>query len=235
MDTRFWGPCGWNLLHNLAFAYPDNPNKKNKEDYSSFLETLPYVLPCIYCRRSLTEYYKELPITSDVLSNKKNLCYWLYQIHNKVNDKLRNQKLINYSNPSFKIICQYYKNKKQCNINSCWNFLYSIAMNYPLQQSQISIGLKYFYYQFFYYFMHLFPNIKVKERTLRYNSIFHLNDFLSNRVTLLKWVYGIEKIIDNKCMCYISRMNNTRQYISGCKGYNDIKPTCRINKKILPT
>ena len=235
MDTRFWGPCGWNLLHNLAYAYPNHPNQTLKDDYLIFLETLPHILPCIYCRRSLTQYYKELPITSEILANKKKLCYWIYQIHNKVNDKLRDQDLIDYQNPSFKKVCSYYKNKQECNINKCWNFLYSIAMNYPLQQSQISIRLKYYYYQFFYYFMYLFPEQQLKDRMLQYNSIFNLKEFLSNRVSLLKWLYGIEKVLDNKCMCYESRMNNTSQYIAGCKGFNDVKPTCRINKKTLPT
>ena len=54
MDTRFWGPDGWKLLHSITENYPTVPDKKNKDLYRKFFLSLPYVLPCVYCRKSLT-------------------------------------------------------------------------------------------------------------------------------------------------------------------------------------
>ena len=57
MDTRFWGPSGWQLLHSITNKYPNNPDKLEKDAYEIFFKSLPFILPCIYCRNSLTEYY----------------------------------------------------------------------------------------------------------------------------------------------------------------------------------
>ena len=51
MDTRFWGPDGWLLLHSIAQNYPSNPTKEDKYTYKHFFNSLKHVLPCIYCRR----------------------------------------------------------------------------------------------------------------------------------------------------------------------------------------
>ena len=99
---------------------------------------------------SLTDYYKLLPINNHVLSNQKNFTYWLYEIHNKVNDKLREQQLIKYENPSYVEISQKYKLGNPCTIKKCWNFLYSIAMNYPEERKNVQISLKYKYYIIFF-------------------------------------------------------------------------------------
>ena len=87
MDTRFWGPDGWKLLHSIVENYPDYPSINEKKIYSIFFNSIKHVLPCIYCRRSLNDYMNELPIEK-YINSKINLCYWLYLIHNKVNDKL---------------------------------------------------------------------------------------------------------------------------------------------------
>ena len=101
MDTRFWGPDGWRLLHSITIGYPEKPSSEDKQLYSVFFKILKYVLPCIYCRRSYEQYINELPI-EPFLKNKKSLSEWLYHIHNKVNAKLRGQGLNPNSDPSFK-------------------------------------------------------------------------------------------------------------------------------------
>ena len=76
MDTRFWGPSAWRLLHLISFS--DN---RSKSVYT-LIKLLPLILPCKYCRESLTEIYKELPLRESFLHN---LDEWMYKIHNKVN------------------------------------------------------------------------------------------------------------------------------------------------------
>ena len=100
MDTRFWGPDGWKLLHSIVEKYPLNPSITEQNTYKNFMNSLKHVLPCIYCRRSFHQYLNELPIHNKLedrgfpLDHRENLFRWIYLIHNKVNQKLRSQNLI---------------------------------------------------------------------------------------------------------------------------------------------
>jgi hypothetical protein len=93
MMTKVWGPAGWLFLHCVSFGYPfainsDNPEHlTKKEDYFKFFYYLGKVFPCKYCRESYQDFIKEIPL-HDKLNTRKDLCKWLYDIHNKVNDKL---------------------------------------------------------------------------------------------------------------------------------------------------
>jgi hypothetical protein len=124
MDTRYWGPSGWSLLHLVAAT-------KTKNEVVEFLETLPYVLPCKFCRASLSKYYKELP-----LSGIDHLDRWMYQIHNKVNGKLRKQGQAIPPNPPFSKVQKIYQEKFESGCTRTdfpgWEFLFSIAKCHPL-------------------------------------------------------------------------------------------------------
>jgi hypothetical protein len=128
MDTRFWGPCGWRLLH-LSVTTPLNGRdfKKIKEFYT----LLPFILPCKFCRQSLSKYYLRRPVPDEY--NKMNR--WMYDIHNDVNDKLRSQNLLNMPNPPFeKIQNEYMKwSESPCASTTIlgWDFLFSIANTTP--------------------------------------------------------------------------------------------------------
>ena len=45
------------------------------------------ILPCKYCRESYKEFVKKVPI-DNYLNTRRDLCLWLYKIHNMVNRKL---------------------------------------------------------------------------------------------------------------------------------------------------
>lgn len=128
MDTRFWGPCGWRLLH-LSVTTP--LNDRNFEKIKEFYTLLPFVLPCKFCRQSLSKYYINRPLPDDYSKMKK----WLYDIHNDVNDKLRSQNLLNMPNPPFeKIQDEYMKwSESPCASSTIlgWDFLFSIANTTP--------------------------------------------------------------------------------------------------------
>ena len=96
MDTRFWGPSAWRLIHLIAFSDHRSP------DVYTFLEELPHILPCRYCRSSLAEYYTHRPVP------KTELARWSYEIHNDVNNKLRKQGHLHKPNPPFSEVKEHY-------------------------------------------------------------------------------------------------------------------------------
>lgn len=135
MDTRFWGPSGWRLLHLMTFTYtPD----QNKEEMGRVFNALPYVLPCKFCRCSLTEYMDEDPV-EPALKSRAALSKWLWRIHNKVNDKLRGQGLLSEENPSFDAVSKVYMERIDAGCIKTdfegWDFLFSIAENHPFSPS----------------------------------------------------------------------------------------------------
>jgi hypothetical protein len=124
MDTRFWGPSGWRLLHMIATSSYANKSK-------TFWETLPYVLPCKFCRASLTGYYELLPIPD----KSQEFPEWLYKIHNLVNQKLRDQGQSLPPDPPSEAVKERYDQllEQGCSRTEFpgWNFLFSIADNHP--------------------------------------------------------------------------------------------------------
>jgi hypothetical protein len=98
MNTKSWGPSGWTFLHTITFNYPEKIDLSNESDrelqyyYKQLFLNFQYTLPCIYCRQSYTAFLKEDPIETH-LGSRKDLTYWFYRIHNKVNAKLRKQEM----------------------------------------------------------------------------------------------------------------------------------------------
>lgn len=134
MDTRFWGPSGWKLLHLITFDYKYSPI--NAITYAQFFETLPYILPCKFCRASLTDYYREYPFKEGVSLNEDlDLKKWMYNIHNCVNDKLRNQGLNPNKDPKYSDVKIFYEKWINCEwqeqLSTFWDFLFAVAYNHP--------------------------------------------------------------------------------------------------------
>jgi len=120
MDTRYWGPSGWDLFHRISF------HSKNPQDV---LANIAEVLPCKFCRNSTRRFVKELPY------DRYNPGEWLYKIHNKVNHKLRSQcskdpKVINPGpDPSFDEVKNRYQSKTLDELFG-QEFLLSVAVNF---------------------------------------------------------------------------------------------------------
>lgn len=122
MDTRFWGPSGWRLLHLIAAGANAGTNRQ-------FWEMLPFILPCKFCRASLSEYYEQHPIPS------KDYDKWLYKIHNCVNKKLRDQGLNVAPDPPLNEVLTHYSSLLEQGCTRTyfpgWDFLFCIADNHP--------------------------------------------------------------------------------------------------------
>ena len=135
MDTRFWGPSGWRLLHLIL----ETPlEERNEKQIKTLFETLPYILPCKFCRNSLSTYYEKHPIPEDYT----DMSHWLYVIHNEVNNKLRSQGLATEDNPKYEDIKKRYKEWTSMPCSSTqmlgWDFLFSIANTTPTKASHSS-------------------------------------------------------------------------------------------------
>ena len=87
MNVNKWGPGGWVFLHSITFNYPLEPTNDDKCNYRLYFESLGNILPCKYCRDSYKIYYKYIPI-DHFLDSRVGVCYWLYRIHNLINDKI---------------------------------------------------------------------------------------------------------------------------------------------------
>ena len=130
MDTRFWGPSGWRLLHLIA-ANPLEDRKAIKE----WFELLEYVLPCKYCRASFHDYLELQPLTDEILGDTESFGRWIYDIHNRVNGKLRGQGLLTSPDPTWPAVKAEYR---RLSTNMCagapllgWDFMVSIANTTP--------------------------------------------------------------------------------------------------------
>jgi len=95
VKTKIWGPTAWFFLHNLVMAYPKKLNENNerhkkiKNSMYLFLSNLGNVLPCPICGESYNEYIQEDRYSiKKALNGRKELMYWSYIIHERVNDKL---------------------------------------------------------------------------------------------------------------------------------------------------
>jgi hypothetical protein len=136
MDTRFWGPSGWQLLHLIA-ADP-KPSPQRQKAIAEFFNLLEYVLPCKYCRASFHDYMEDQPLTAAIVGETEAFGHWVYAIHNRVNDKLRSQGLLKTVNPPW---CSVRDRYAQLQKGLCtpdkdseplgWKFMTSVAFATP--------------------------------------------------------------------------------------------------------
>lgn len=239
MDTTFWGPPAWVLLHTIAYNYI--PSDVNKETYKLFFENLQNILPCIYCRASYIEYISYEPITLH-LNNSKDLSLWLYKIHNLVNNKLRNQGLLKWENPTFDEIYKKYT-EEQDNIDKCtiksksimgWNFLYCVAFVFPENGRSIAQTSHYNgYYVFFNTLGKVLPEKGGYRDTYnKYLQEYPILKYLESRDELKKWIYNLEITISEKlklkCDEFLKIEDEIENYRAGCSAIkSDNKQTCR--------
>ena len=102
MDPNIWGPNMWFSLHSITFAYPFKPTEEQVEKMAIFFNNLEYVIPCKICRINYSKHIRKHPIEKS-LSCRKDLVYWLIDVHNMVNFE-NNKRIFNYDE-----VVQYYE------------------------------------------------------------------------------------------------------------------------------
>jgi hypothetical protein len=259
MDTRFWGPSGWRLLHSISFAYTPKTDKSAMKD---LFEHLPFVLPCKFCRTSLQEYMEEDPI-SPALESRESLTRWIWRIHNRVNAKLREQSLAVEADPSFESVERFYKDilARGCSRTDFpgWDFLFSVADLHPesrAARSSVPISGKVPctelvtleeknkrncltpeerlpLYEIFWYTIG--KTLPFKEWRKSWSVHSHITGkTLDSKESTMKWLWGLrcamERDLELLNSCkYSSLCKNLKTHRSGCSSSRKAR-TCRKRK-----
>lgn len=205
IDTRYWGPSGWQLFHYIAF---------HAKDPTPLLEIMPKVLPCKFCRASTTQFVKDHPLKGDPAK-------WLYEIHNMVNHKLRTQCKDDPSvidpgpDPSFEEVKRMYENMKCTNILGR-DFLFSVAMNYPETPTDEDKEIQKTF-------------VEALSATYPSKGKFK-RPHLDSRKAYSKWMYTQLKSVGGPIPSYKGYVQRLKYYVSGCDKKTYRGKTCRRTK-----
>jgi len=215
MDTRFFGPAGWQLLHLVAAEDLSTHRKKD------LFIAQQYILPCRFCRESTIEF-----MAGD-FKYREPADRWLYDLHNRVNKKLRDQcaedpKVIcPPPDPKFADIKQHYLDllRKTPNVPPGMDFLFCVVYNYK----DVTPEKTQRYRDFFDALLQVYPYPHLREITMKYKDSIDLTD----RASLAKWFKPMMKelcrVTGSKTPC----VQKYAEYSSSCKRGK----TCRNRKK----
>lgn len=78
-----WGPAIWYLVHTLSFKVKTNHFHELKDELLDHFVSLCYNLPCPDCTEHAKQELKHLDKSK--ITNKKELCIYFVNFHNKVN------------------------------------------------------------------------------------------------------------------------------------------------------
>ena len=206
MDTRFFGPAGWQLLHLIAAEDLDTPNKKRV-----FLAQ-QYILPCRFCRESTIEFM------SGDFKYREPADRWLYDLHNRVNKKLRDQCA---DDPKFADIKQHYLDllEKTPNVPPGMDFLFCVVYNYK----DVTPEKTQKYQDFFDALLEVYPYPHLREITKKHKDSIDVTD----RASLSKWFKGLMKELCKATGSKTPCVQKYAEYSSSCKRGK----TCRNRKK----
>jgi hypothetical protein len=85
MSPSVWGPIFWNTMHIASMGYSATPSAAEQDAARAFYESLAYVIPCPICRSHYREFLQETPVA---VESRGALIYWVFSIHNRVNQRL---------------------------------------------------------------------------------------------------------------------------------------------------
>lgn len=144
MNQNIWGSHLWFSLHTITFSYPDNPTNEDKIEFKNFFHSLANVIPCSVCKKNYKRHIIEHPIDPH-LNNKKDLVYWLIDIHNMVNSEI-GKKIYDYDTVIKKYENVYNKKIELNVIEPQENFNYNFLKNYRLLYLLLFVLLIYLIY-----------------------------------------------------------------------------------------
>jgi hypothetical protein len=215
MDTRFWGPSAWQLFHLIAFKseHPDDVLNQMKD-----------ILPCRFCRESTTQFVKEHPLRGDPAE-------WLYDLHNRVNAKLRAQAKDDPTvvdpgpDPSFAEVKAKYKALKPTAVPGR-DFLFSIASNYPDAPEPEQMATQ---RTFLHALAKVYPFQPLRRIVAAYLQAHEPS--LGSRSAYSKWMYGLLEALSAEVGASIGTYKGYAQHVayykSGCAKKTYRGKTCR--------
>lgn len=214
IDTRFWGPSGWQLLHLIAF-------KSNEQAAKKVFTIFNKVLPCPFCRESTTKFVAEHSL-------HKPYGKWLYHIHNMVNNKLRTQcaedpNVIDPGpDPSYEEVKSKYDAMTKPTAVPGRDFLMSIAYNYKPEEASL-------HKEFLQYLADAYPFEELRNAFQVYMK--EHEPVLTSQKAFTRWLYGLMKAMSDELKIdirsYRGYMSHLAYYKSGCSGKTYKGKTCR--------
>lgn len=87
MSPSVWGPIVWTTMHIVSLGYSHSPNAEEKQAAIDFYQSLVHMIPCPICREHYKMFLAKYPV-KDAVGNRNDLIYWVFMIHNKVNEQL---------------------------------------------------------------------------------------------------------------------------------------------------
>ena len=85
-DPRAWGPNKWIFLHMMAENYSEKPSKEEIESMKTYIETIPWILPCKQCGYHFKNFTNNYCLSLDeICRSRKNLVEFFKDAHNHVN------------------------------------------------------------------------------------------------------------------------------------------------------
>jgi hypothetical protein len=215
MDTRYWGPSGWQLIHLIAFRSP-HPEE--------ILLMIKDILPCRFCRESTTKFTHDLPLKGDPGR-------WAYELHNMVNNKLRTQckddpaVVDPGADPKFEEVKKKYMSMKPTDVPGR-DFLMSIAANYPEEPEEKDMATQ---RTFIHKLAEVYPFELMRSAFKSYLSKNEVS--LTNQKSYMKWMYGllsaISESINAELPSYKGYVARVMYFKSGCKQKTYRGKTCR--------
>ena len=214
-DTRFWGPSAWQLFHLVAFRseHPDD-----------VLNAMKDVLPCRFCRESTTQFVKDHPLRGDPGK-------WLYDLHNRVNAKLRRQAKDDPTvvdpgeDPSFEDVKARYLAMKPTAVPGR-DFLFAIATNSPDAPEPQDMAIQRT-------FLHALGKVYPFERLRKvYDRYLDAHEpALGSRKAYQRWMYGLlrelSRAVGNTLPSFKGYAQHVSYYKSGCTKPTYRGKTCR--------
>ena len=185
-----------------------------------------------------------MPI-EDYLESRRDLSFWLHQMHNKVNDKLRNQGLGVCADADFDRVHEMYldyvkriNGGASCSNLPGWEFIYCILFNYPLKSQKFEPIRYRQYVVFFTLLSKLMPFDALRETMSEHLESHPIEEAMRSRTDMKKWGFRLERSFCQKesitCPKFRDRCYSIELFRAGCKGRNDPKPTCHVTPNIGP-
>lgn len=187
MRTVKFGPPSWQSIHFITYPYPDK--KIKPQYYHQFFESLGHVLPCIYCRNSYQQFCKEL--VCDKYNSDSEIFYWGYQIHNNVNDKLRNQGNDIEPNPTLGEVKKKYSKLNPNIWYPCLTKMINfICYNYS-NRDYHDKEIREWHQKFFWNLSRVLPSKKLRIQLQNKIKEYPIHNYLKNGNDLFYWAYLI--------------------------------------------
>jgi hypothetical protein len=125
MNVNLWGPPFWQIIHGISFLSATESTCSSlscKSEMLTVLKNLKVLLPCIHCRTSYKNFFDESEAL--IYLNSNNVSSYVYNIHNKVNEKLELQKL----NVIFN---KHFQNNEELKQSLKKDFIIEISKKFP--------------------------------------------------------------------------------------------------------